>query len=367
VFVYNNPEPEGEEFKDFLASKDEIRGFVFQKEKGETNGTIHFQGYLELHKKKTTNGLHDLLKPYKMALMYAEFSKEKNVVYCTKEHTRIEGPWIGGTCLEKKNGDQGKRSDCDQFAMKVKEKGGIDEEVEEQWPGMAMRFKAHADKMVTKHRLTAKKAEDLEYWQEQYKKREDGQAFTGQKQRQLTLLFGPTAVGKTTHVKMEVAGVHGVLPFEKEGNTKWFDGYDGENHVLFDEMRKEAFGGRIEAFNAMTNQGVVQVEVKGATVLLECDYMWFTTNWHPTDIWGVKPANGAYRAFVRRFAEVHWWNDAKNKIVLKNPGIPQDTDEWKEANKDWWSFWTGHAAPVEEGATSVPGETVNYFTFGCNQ
>lgn len=363
-FTYNNPVIAGVDFEKFLLGKKEIKGFVFQKEVGE-QGTPHFQGYFELEKKKTTGGVHILLHPHRMKLLYANGTKAQNVKYCTKAEGRTEGPWISGVCKE--TAGQGKRNDIDEFAMLVKKNGGIDEEVEDTFHGHAMRFRKHAEQMVTADRLRKKKAEELAYWKEQYRREQAGESFQGQQQRELVLLFGPTAVGKTTHVKKEVAGRFDEMPFEKEGNTKWFDGYNGENHILFDEMRKEAFGGRLEGFNAMTNKGVTQVEVKGGTVVLECDYMWFTSNWHPTDVWGVKPENAAYRAFVRRFAEVHWWNDAKNKMVLKNPGAQKDTDEWREANKNWWSFWTGRNIPIEEGMSAVPGEAVDYFTFGCNQ
>ena len=42
-----------------------------------------------------------------------------------------------------------------------------------------------------------------------------------------------------------------------------------------------------------------------------------------------------YRAVARRFAKVMWWNDAKELVVLKNPGEQRDTQEWEDARVAW--------------------------------
>ena len=54
-----------------------------------------------------------------------------------------------------------------------------------------------------------------------YEKEQRGEEFTGQQQRNLVLLFGPTAVGKTTHVKKEVYGNKKEDLYTKNGRTKW--------------------------------------------------------------------------------------------------------------------------------------------------
>ena len=45
---------------------------------------------------------------------------------------------------------------------------------------------------------------------DEYEKMMNGEEFTGPEQRKCILYFGPTAVGKTTKVKMEVMGGLGV-------------------------------------------------------------------------------------------------------------------------------------------------------------
>ena len=61
-----------------------------------------------------------------MALIHSrQRSQKKAIDYCIKEEGRLAGPWIRGTCVEtgKKKGNQGKRTDLDDFAKAVFDAG----------------------------------------------------------------------------------------------------------------------------------------------------------------------------------------------------------------------------------------------------
>ena len=310
--------------------------------------------------------------PHKMTCIYANGTKAQNLKYCTKEEGRKSGPWIHGTCTEKKNGAQGKRTDLDDFVRDYLEEGGLTPELVEQYQGYAARYHKHVESLKGALALAVAKAEEKAYWQEQARKKAAGEEIEGQQQRKVVLFFGPTAMGKTTAVKLEVGKTDEDL-YVKDGNNKWFCGYAQEENVLFDELRKEAFSGSLATFNAMTNKGACQVETKGGYTMLTADTLYFTSNTHPTDIWNTKWADGKYRAMARRHAEVHWWNDEGNYIVLENPGPEPMTEdeevleEWKKKNDDWVSFWKGRNRPIQEGDSAVPDQDEEYFTFGCNQ
>ena len=92
----------------------------------------------------------------------------------------------------------------------------------------------------------------------------------GMRPREVEILFGPTAVGKTTEVFMTVFGRDDETLFEKAGNTKWWCGYDGENNVLIDEFKGDSFG-RIEEMNNMINSGTKIVETKGGSTVLQAE------------------------------------------------------------------------------------------------
>lgn len=361
-FTYNNPSMDGDEFVSLLESKGDIKMAVFQKEKGE-EGTEHFQGYMETKKRMYTTGAHAMLNPIKMSLLHAKGTKQQNEKYCTKEEGRVDGPWYANCTTDdfkRKSGNQGKRSDLDEFARMIKEEGGITEDVFEAMPGHAMAYSKHAKALVAEMKLTEIKKKEMAYWQEQYQRRQRGEEIEGQQQRNLKLYFGPTAVGKTTEVKLHVMGELGVPLFEKSAATKWWDGYQGENHVLVDEYRG---GQTIDEFKALTNIGEVAIEMKGTSGILVAEQMYFTTNCHPTQWWKRNAGEAQeyhnwssqdYRAVARRFAEVHWWNDEKVKTVLTNPGPMKDTREWRRTNQLWRKFWEWRA----------PADTTgdNYFT-----
>jgi len=204
---------------------------------------------------------------------------------------------------------------------------------------------------------------------EKLREEEEGKKTQGQLQIHNRLFFGPTAVGKTTMVMKMTMG-KGLDLYTKAGWNKWFEGYKKEKHMLVDEFGTGFCDGKIENFNAMNNIGVNVQEVKGSHVLLHVTHAYFTTNKHPLHIWDEVKESGTYKAFIRRFAEVYWWNDKHELVILKNPGPKEEAEDeakWKKECSRWYSFWNGKQLD-DEHRTIVPGQAVkNYFTFGCNQ
>lgn len=366
-FTMNNPMLSGDDLAEKLKNAGNVKGFVFQLEEG-ANGTEHFQGYLEFNKAQKMSAVKKLIgeNPHMEA---AKGDKESNLKYCTKEEGRKEGPWVWGTLLEKKNGNQGKRSDLNDFAMMIEECGGITDEVMEAFPGHALQYRRQAKERTEEIVMKLAKEKEKAWWMEQKRLKDAGLPYLTQRQMKCIMLFGPTAVGKTTHVKLETLGMGEDL-YEKAGNNKWYPGYAGEKHMLVDEMTTGFCEKDIRNFNKMTNLGMNVQEVKGSHVLLDVETAWFTTNKHPLHIWDEVKESGTYKAFVRRFDEVHWWNDQKKLVILKNPGPKDDADDeaqWKKDYTRWMSFWNGKQLD-DEHRTIVPGQEVkNYFTFGCNQ
>jgi len=343
-FTYNNPPLDGDEFVSLLESKGDIKMAVFQKETGE-EGTEHFQGYMETNKRMYTTGVHSMLAPHKLALLHAKGTKIQNHKYCTKEETRTDGPYYVKSeagDYGRKNGNQGKRTDLDEFAALVIEEGGITERVIAEQPGHVMAYSKHANNLIGYIAYNKAKADDMAFWKEQYRKHAAGEESLGQQQRKLILRFGPTAVGKTTEVKREIKGGLGKEVYEKMATNKWWDNYKQEEHVLVDEFVGNQ---SIDEFKAMSNCGVVQMESKGTMGLFSATHIYYTTNRHPSQWW--KRNNDEYhnwnspdfKAVARRFAEVHWWNDAGTKVILTNPGKEQNTPEWRSAVVQWNKFW----------------------------
>ena len=348
-FTYNNPKCTGEEFKAFLEKSGKVKLAVFQLEKGD-NGTLHFQGYMETGRERTTS-LQKMLGIHKCSLLYANGTKQANHKYCTKDDTREDGPWYVGNPDDFKRKGQGARNDLDKFALVCLEEGGITTKVEEEFAGHSLRYQKHVKDYIAFKKLRDAKDKEKQYWIDMYEKEQRGEEFTGQQQRNLVLLFGPTAVGKTTWVKKEVYGNKKEDLYTKNGKNKWWCGYEGENNVLIDEFNGNEFGS-IEFFNEMTNIGCFQVETKGGQAVLTADNIYIASNKHPCHWWkkgegNIDWSDQRYRALVRRFKQVHWWNDQKELTILENPGEFQNTPEWSESNEKWVHFFVLSYAPVK--------------------
>ena len=106
--------------------------YTFQKEMGE-NGTPHYQGYVRFMKKTT---VPSKLVPVPAHWLRCDQNYEK---YCSKEETRIDGPWVlapsGGV-------RRGKRTDMDEAAQMLKS-GSTMVEVAELYPSQVVRYQQH--------------------------------------------------------------------------------------------------------------------------------------------------------------------------------------------------------------------------------
>lgn len=81
------------ELKQLIEILDEIaKKYAFQCEKGENTGYLHYQGYFM---SQNIRGIRDSAIRKKLGSCWLKIaiSPEKLIKYCTKEETRINGPW----------------------------------------------------------------------------------------------------------------------------------------------------------------------------------------------------------------------------------------------------------------------------------
>jgi len=69
---------------------------VFQTEKCPTSDRLHFQGYMEFKKRPRHGAIKKLDKDMHFGSRYKRSSAVKCLNYCTKEETKVDGPWITG-------------------------------------------------------------------------------------------------------------------------------------------------------------------------------------------------------------------------------------------------------------------------------
>lgn len=170
---------------------------VYQKERGEEKQHDHYQGYVRFITNKRLTGCKKIHATAHWEV--AKGSPEQNKAYCTKDETRIEGPWEFGIFPI-----QGKRTDLSDVITAVREKRPREEYI-------------YTDAYVKYY----KGIEHVKLMSTQPLQTEDVRG---------TWIYGPPGVGKSHHVRKNYPNV-----FIKQQN-KWWDGYDQQETVLIDDF-----------------------------------------------------------------------------------------------------------------------------------
>lgn len=118
--------------------------------------------------------------------------------------------------------------------------------------------------------------------------------------REVYVYWGRTGAGKSRRAWDE----SGLDAFPKDPNTKFWDGYSGQEHVVIDEFR-----GAISISHLLRwlDRYPVIVEIKGSSSVLKAKKVWITSNLSPDD-WYPELDSETKSALRRRFTEVVHFN-----------------------------------------------------------
>lgn len=268
-FTLNNPTLEGEALLTLIESHPRFRFCVFQLERGEETGTMHFQGYLQLSSPERITALGSWFasRHAPLHLLAANGTPDQNVLYCTKEATRAAGPWQCGEMSS-----MGKRNDileCTQILAN----GGTLQDVAERHPSTFVRVASGLYKYA---RMCAPPPV--------------------MRPMHASLYIGPTGTGKT-FTAIEVLGSNVFI----KDSTKWWECYNGQKEVLWDD-----FAGAVshvtltEALRLFDHYRMV-VENKGGSEWLYAEKQIVTTNIHPWNWYRWEGREAQLPALARRF------------------------------------------------------------------
>lgn len=111
-------------------------------------------------------------------------------------------------------------------------------------------------------------------------------------ERKVTVFWGPTGTGKSRRAWEEA----GLDAYPKDPRTKFWDGYDRQEHVVIDEFR-----GAIDVSHLLRwfDRYPVLVEVKGSSRVLVANRIWITSNLRPSH-WFPELDEITLRALLRR-------------------------------------------------------------------
>lgn len=175
-----------------------VRYAVWQVEAAPSTGQLHVQGAVRF---ATAKRLSAVKKLFPTAHLEVAGNWDRLKEYCTKEETRVAGPWTLGKDL-----GSGHRSDLDCLAQGIADGRSIRSIAEEAPATYVRNYKGLAALQSILHAPTAM-------------------------DRRVALFVGDTATGKTRMVYDNLSEVYSVFCLR----TPWFDGYTGQENVLFDE------------------------------------------------------------------------------------------------------------------------------------
>ena len=195
---------DGEAYLRTMVERGLVKFAVGQLEKGET-GNVHLQYYIQRERQTTFATIKRQICPHSHWEV-ARGTLAQCVAYVTKEDTRIDGPWQFGT-----GSTMGGRTDLAQAAEAIR--SGMDiREVALEFPEPFIKY--HKGMMAYKSLITSPRTAQVP--QTGPKCGSSGATGTGKSRRAFETW--PDAYRKMT-------------------NDKWWDGYHGEETVIFDDFK----------------------------------------------------------------------------------------------------------------------------------
>ncbi len=298
MFTWNSPSLDGPALlskftTDGLASY--LRYAVYQLEEAPTSGTPHLQGYTEFSRPVRMAAVKKFFGAPSLHLEPRFGTRQQAYDYCTKELTRTAGPWEFGVFDA---GGRGRRSDLADVA-EIITSGGTVRDVAEAHPIAYIKYcrgiKALSYTLTARTRVAPTVA----------------------------LFYGPTGTGKTK----TCFDRHSSELYIKEGNGKWFDGYEKHSVVVMDDFAGRASATPLSTLLRWLDRYPVQVETKGGHAWLLATRIVITTNLHPRTWYDYATRSEHYAALARRIHEVYWYTEF---------GVPGRRLDKQSFFDDWW-------------------------------
>lgn len=280
MVVVNNPQGQanGEGFGLLCEEKMDAEQVVWQIEKGK-EGTVHVQAWMKTKTRHRLQKMKNIMRSkvfggWVMPCRDAQAARK----YCEKVASRLEGPWYFGTAAEEKVMVKGQRTDIDKAARVIVDGGSIADVIQEA-PGMFVKY--HAGLMKLESMVSKPRG-----WM-----------------TEMHILWGVSGSGKSHTAREEAGDGAYYLPVPKKGGPIWWDGYQGEEHVVIEDFYGEI---DLQFMLKMVDKYPFKVQVKGAMVEFRAKKIWITSNsnwelWYSTEFMRIAEHK---TAFNRRITSV---------------------------------------------------------------
>jgi len=281
-----------------IAFPESAKFAICQLEKCPDSGRYHLQGYLVLKRSARLATLKKIPGFEAAHWEPARGSHQSCVDYCSKDESRVAGPWTMG---EAEACGSGVRSDL--LGLKrALDDGADDRTIATDHFGAFLRYGTG----IARYRATMAPGRPTDF------------------QTPLTVVLGPTNVGKTRWVFSEAP-----TAYVKAMDGKWFDGYDGTSPILFDDfMAQLPFNELLRLFNV----GPYQVEQKNGRINWNPSQAYITSNVRP-DQWYKKSGLDVAPLLRRMSRIVHFTGYREYMEFSHDPDFPANPDArsaWKK-------------------------------------
>jgi len=252
---------------------------VWQHEVGES-GTEHLQGYVNFARSVRLGTIKKLRGMERAHLEPRKGTKADNLRYCTKEEGRLDGPYyfpskekVESYCKV----ENGARTDLIRLADLVVQ-GLSDREIAEENPVHVMKFQRGIDALRLATAVPGRLGQELDS----------------------VLYLGPSGTGKSHRLRLECPpgpDWFWVSP------GKWFDGYQGQPGLVFDEFRDNWM--YYNFFLKLVDVYPFKVERKGSVIEMRAFRFRLSSNVHPSSWWpGVPKPEWDGSPLQRRFTRI---------------------------------------------------------------
>ncbi len=291
-WTLNNPEGM------VMFSEPEMSYLVYQEEIGDS-GTYHFQGYCEFAQQMSMAQAKVLLGGATVHLERRRGSQKEAIEYCKDEKKRLmpSEPYEYGEPRT-----QGKRTDLEGFKGAVMGGAKLRDLMDDHW-GVIARYPKFYSTLTLLNRPVR-----------------------GDKELQVTLLYGETGLGKTRAIEEKHGASDEFWKMPISNGTGWFDGYDGHSVVLLDDFSGAASHFSLCNLLQLLDRYPCQVPTKGGFTWWLPDEVFITTNILPRDWYKWENRGEQYKALARRFTEVR-------EYYVSLPGTHSS---FTIANSVWW-------------------------------
>ncbi len=227
----------------------ECRFIVFQQEICPTTRRKHYQGYVEFEKQVSMSSAKSVLGYDHIHIERRRGNQSQAIEYSTKEDTRCGGPFSSGV-----RRTQGTSKQVHAWLGDIKD-GNFDmKDFIETDPQCYMQYR---NVLKEYHVLTQK----VRKWVPE-----------------VYVFIGKTGTGKTRKVYEDSPDIY-VHP-----GGKWFDGYDGERDVLFDDFGP-TYGISVTLLLRLLDRYPMTVEIKGGHINFAPRKIYMTSNLEIEEWW----------------------------------------------------------------------------------